>query len=252
MDNLFRASQARNEAQPIFTTMSMESALTMSLKAQPSHTSKRLFRCTDPDCKKTFLYQSELNRHIQTHSNSRPFVCDYPGCGKGFKRHDTLQTHFRLHTGEKPFVCDYPSCRMGFSTKAALRYHSLKHTDDKIFKCDVPECGKSFLTLGQLKQHEKGKCHCARAVFFDAHSDYPTTFTKMSSSQLEMSSSQLEVPSGNSINFTVMKAGPVSTAYSDDGSEPGMIKKVKMNIDPTEMFLQPISDIITEFPFFSN
>jgi hypothetical protein len=113
---------------------------------------------------------------------------------------------------------------MGFSTKAALRYHSLKHSDDKLFKCDVPECGKSFLTLGQLKQHEKGKCHCARAIFFDVHSSYPSALTKNSSSQFE-------IPVNNPFSITVMKTGPVSTAYSDDGSEPTMVKKVKMILD---------------------
>jgi len=225
MDNLFRVSQVRNEAQSLFPTISMESALTMSLKAQPCHPSKRLFRCTTPNCKKTFLYQSELNRHIQTHSNSRPFECHFPGCSKGFKRQDTLQTHFRLHTGEKPFVCEYPLCGMSFSTKAALRYHSLKHSSDKIFKCDVSECGKSFLTLGQLRQHEKGKCHCARAVFFDAQSNYSTILTKNMSIQQE--TSQFQYPA----HLSVMKSGPVSTAYSDDGSEPDIVKRVKMILD---------------------
>jgi hypothetical protein len=223
MDNLFRASQVRNEAEPVFPTMSMESAFTMSLKAQP-HSSKRLFRCTNSNCKKTFLYQSELNRHIQTHSNSRPFACTFPGCSKGFKRQDTLQTHFRLHTGEKPFVCEYPLCGMSFSTKAALRYHSLKHASDKIFQCDVPECGKSFLTLGQLKQHEKGKCHCARAVFFDGHSSYSTILTKNTSIQQEAFQNE-------PTNLTLMKSGPVSTAYSDDGSEPDIVKRVRMILD---------------------
>jgi len=225
MNNLFRASQGRNEAQQLCATTSMESALTMSLKAQPCSNSKRLFRCSITTCKMTFLYQSELNRHILTHSNTRPYMCEYPDCGKGFKRADTLQTHLRIHTGEKPFVCDHPVCKMGFSTKAALRYHSLKHSNEKVFKCEVSECGKSFLTLGQLKQHEKGKCHCAKTAFTDIHSGSPSLLTKLTSAS-QMHFSSISQPSTNMI-----QSGPVSTTYSDDGSEPGVVKKVKILLD---------------------
>jgi len=113
---------------------------------------------------------------------------------------------------------------MGFSTKAALRYHSLKHSNDKLFKCDAPECGKSFLTLGQLKQHEKGKCHCARAFILEDHNNFSSILKKDSSTQLFF-------PSNDQSSLTVLKSGPMSTAYSDDGSEPGTLKKIKMFFD---------------------
>lgn len=141
------------------TSSSIQAPSSAILQNQNSPGIKKLFSCPHVSCAKTFLYQSELSRHIQTHSSTRPFMCPYSACGKGFKRFDTLQTHFRLHTGEKPFICENPSCGLTFSTKAGLRYHSLKHKNDKYFKCEVPDCNKSFLTLGQLKQHERGKCH---------------------------------------------------------------------------------------------
>jgi uncharacterized Zn-finger protein len=221
MNNLFRASQVLTQPSQDITPISVESALTMSLQAHhPANTSKRLFRCINPDCKKTFLYQSELNRHIQTHSNTRPHICPYPGCGKGFKRFDTLQTHYRLHTGEKPFICSSPTCGMGFSTKAALRYHSLKHSEKKVYKCDVPECGKSFLTMGQLKQHEKGKCHCTKAFVLENISDFSTVVSKKSTQLLFSLNTQ------ESMSFTSPVA--VTTAASDDNSvtmEPIMVRE---------------------------
>lgn len=226
MDNLFRASEPTCQISNEFPLISMESAQLMSLKAQPTNSSKRLFRCTNQDCKKTFLYQSELKRHIQTHSTSRPHVCPHPGCGKGFKRFDTLQSHYRLHTGEKPFICNFPACGLGFPTKAALRYHSLKHSDDKLFKCDVPQCGKAFLTLGQLKQHEKGKCHCSKS---DNISDF--------SSLVSRNSSTLFYPLTAQESMSMSTMSPVAVTTTEDDStammEPVMVKKLKKFLEGT-------------------
>lgn len=148
-------------------TTTDDSAPDTLFQLKQCQTTKKTFSCEYPECEKTFLYKSELNRHMQSHANSRPYICPFAGCEKGFKRLDTLQTHCRLHTGEKPYMCDYPLCGMNFTTQSALRYHHLKHTNNKMYKCEVPNCGKSFLTIGQLRQHEKGKCRSRAHVFED-------------------------------------------------------------------------------------
>jgi len=116
---------------------------------------KKVFRCTIPDCGKTFKFKSEMKRHQTIHSGERPYVCSFPDCGKTFKRADALSNHFRIHSGKTPFDCPMSGCSLQFNTKSALRYHLLKHKGEKSFKCSHPGCGKAFLTFTQLKQHEK-------------------------------------------------------------------------------------------------
>jgi hypothetical protein len=91
----------------------------------------KAFYCTQPGCKKSFRYRSEILRHMVTHTNKRPYVCTYKNCMKGFKRSDALATHMRIHNREKTFECPYGSCKSTFSTKAGLKYHTLKHKSEK-------------------------------------------------------------------------------------------------------------------------
>jgi len=91
----------------------------------------KAFYCTQPGCKKSFRYRSEILRHMVTHTSKRPYVCPHKNCMKGFKRSDALATHMRIHTREKTFECPYGSCKSTFSTKAGLKYHTLKHKSEK-------------------------------------------------------------------------------------------------------------------------
>jgi len=91
----------------------------------------KAFYCSQPGCKKSFRYRSEILRHMVTHTNKRPYVCTYKNCMKGFKRSDALATHMRIHTREKTFECPYRNCKSTFSTKAGLKYHTLKHKTEK-------------------------------------------------------------------------------------------------------------------------
>jgi len=91
----------------------------------------KAFYCSQPGCKKSFRYRSEILRHMVTHTNKRPYVCTFKNCMKGFKRSDALATHMRIHTREKTFECPYGNCKSTFSTKAGLKYHTLKHKSEK-------------------------------------------------------------------------------------------------------------------------
>jgi len=105
----------------------------------------KAFYCTQPGCKKSFRYRSEILRHMVTHTSKRPYVCTYKNCMKGFKRSDALATHMRIHTREKTFECPYGNCKSTFSTKAGLKYHTLKHKSEK----HVANQGKHFVGMEQ-------------------------------------------------------------------------------------------------------
>jgi uncharacterized Zn-finger protein len=107
--------------------------------------SMKAFYCTQPGCKKSFRYRSEILRHMVIHNNKRPYVCTYKNCMKGFKRSDALATHMRIHTREKTFECPYGNCKSTFSTKAGLKYHTLKHKSEK----HAANQGKLFVEMGQ-------------------------------------------------------------------------------------------------------
>ncbi|XP_055906360.1 zinc finger protein Xfin-like isoform X2 [Eupeodes corollae] len=84
------------------------------------------FPCTQ--CKKTFVFLSDLNEHIKTHNaNARPFKCSI--CCKAFRQ----GAHLKIHT-------------------------QMSHTKTRNFKCD--ECDRVFLTFYILNKHlrsHKGK-----------------------------------------------------------------------------------------------
>lgn len=109
----------------------------------------KAFYCTQPGCKKSFRYRSEILRHMVTHTNKRPYVCTFKNCMKGFKRSDALATHMRIHTREKTFECPYGSCKSTFSTKAGLKYHTLKHKTEKRSVNPFPGDRKQYAAMEQ-------------------------------------------------------------------------------------------------------
>ncbi|KAI8866972.1 hypothetical protein GQ42DRAFT_127440, partial [Ramicandelaber brevisporus] len=77
------------------------------------------YKCTHPDCTKTFTRQFNLRSHLASHSSQRPYGC--PHCERTFSRKHDQQRHARLHTGYKPYTC--PGCQAGFFRTDALRRH---------------------------------------------------------------------------------------------------------------------------------
>ncbi|KAK9397550.1 hypothetical protein NXF25_020911 [Crotalus adamanteus] len=110
---------------------------------------RQLYFC--PICLRTFLYQSDLERHSITHSESKPYVCRE--CGKAFKRSSHLQRHKHIHTGERPFNC--PVCRKGFRESGELLRHQRVHTGEKPYQCQI--CRLRFTERNTLRRHAKRK-----------------------------------------------------------------------------------------------
>ena len=110
-------------------------------------TEDRAFECSH--CKKRFVANSELNRHMRVHTDFRPCECKI--CGKKFRQPGHLMAHTYTHTGERPFECRL--CGAGFTTSTLLKNHMMKHTNLRPFKCDYEDCDRAYKTQRELTMH---------------------------------------------------------------------------------------------------
>ncbi|XP_029781204.1 zinc finger protein 114 [Suricata suricatta] len=105
------------------------------------------YKC--PECKKSYLYQSSLLRHMDLHTGEKPYKCQT--CGKAFKYSLHLNKHLQKHIIKKPYKCG--RCGEIFSEFSKLTEHRRVHTVAKPYKCE--ECGKTFITPHRFKKHQK-------------------------------------------------------------------------------------------------
>lgn len=110
------------------------------------------YKCTYPDCNKSFNQKTHLVIHGRSHTGDRPYVCTFEGCGKRFSQHGNLRTHRRSHTGDRPYQCEI--CGKTFAQCGNFRAHKLIHNNYKPFECKLDKCGKTFTQLGNLKAHQ--------------------------------------------------------------------------------------------------
>ena len=127
-----------------------------------------MFKCKG--CKKTFVSEKNLNRHIETiHEGGNLFDCSI--CDESFAREDTLKRHIsKVHEGSE--ALKYPKCDETFNRKDNFQRHiSSAHEGKKKFQCS--QCDKSYARKDLLKNHitsfhegkKPWKCNLCEAAF---------------------------------------------------------------------------------------
>ena len=107
------------------------------------HNETAAFECNI--CKKKFVNDRKLKRHIESHNPNRRFECHL--CDKSFKAKSDLSQHLSIHLCEKNFICY--CCERVFLRK----YHLKRHLEAKT-PCDWKFNFKTKLSLQKIHQFE--------------------------------------------------------------------------------------------------
>ena len=120
-------------------------------KHQKKEAGAEAFSCSD--CKKTFEFRWELNRHMFIHVQEPLFEC--LTCGQKFKRRKALVLHYEMfHDENQKHVYKCKDCSQTFNVKGNLTRHEKIHIKSML-KCSL--CDKSFNRQDSYKRHLKRK-----------------------------------------------------------------------------------------------
>ncbi|XP_035824936.1 zinc finger protein 143 isoform X2 [Aplysia californica] len=119
------------------------------------HTGERPYKCTLLGCEWAFTTPHKLKRHMDSHEGRKDFVCDHPGCGHKFTTVYNLNTHRKLHERPCTEPCPEAGCNMSFPTKRQLDLHlrNVHDYEDRTFKCPHPGCEKVFFSSSCMGSH---------------------------------------------------------------------------------------------------
>ena len=92
---------------------------------------EHIYKCTHPNCSRTYTNKYSLWRHQVTHNPDRRFSCTI--CGKKFALAQYLKDHMNIHTGHKPYVCKFEGCSEAFSQAGKLSVHTKQHHGNQLF-----------------------------------------------------------------------------------------------------------------------
>jgi KRAB domain-containing zinc finger protein len=117
------------------------------------------FKCPKKGCKRTFIREEYLKKHIFVDHISRiekPYKCKKNRkCidkGIAFRTQGELNQHLKRH-GPKDHICDI--CGNGFAMKAYLESHMRSHTGKKVHPCRIKGCNEKFVSSSSRQWHEK-------------------------------------------------------------------------------------------------
>ncbi len=162
-----------------------QSSLTRHYRTHTKEPINKPFQCNI--CEKRFVYNCNLEAHMQFHNKQRPFSCSRcnkaystkgklkehnkydhaetpiefrcPQCNKTFSRPCSLKKHLVKHSNDSfPWKCNL--CDRKYSQKVALTAHKLEHSGKRPFSCSVSQCGKTFSSEIKMKRHVRF-CHNA-------------------------------------------------------------------------------------------
>lgn len=120
-------------------------ALTEEILTDRNGNSHYEFTCNV--CKKGFVTNKQLQRHMSTHSDTKPYKCET--CNKSFLEHYNLLVHQRTHTGERPYVC--PICSKEIRYHKDYAEHKRSHEEKAAFTCRY--CDKRYSRKRDLERH---------------------------------------------------------------------------------------------------
>ena len=115
---------------------------------------------------KTFRWKRSMLKHIRwTHLEVQPFQCNT--CKKNFLRNANLKRHMSIHTGETPynkgdFLCNH--CDKSLTSLRNFTKHSYIHSGEKPFQCTL--CSKRFRQKSQWQSHNQD--HTREKLLYEA------------------------------------------------------------------------------------
>ena len=123
------------------------------------HTNESVYTCAE--CGKGFITSDGHRRHMNGHNIAKRFKCTFPDCSKTFTSILTRKAHFKnVHTVKGPRVeCKFKDngCKKDFSSKGNMIEHTYKcpHNEEmKELKCDLCGAGGFYLPKRVL-QHKR-------------------------------------------------------------------------------------------------
>eukprot|EP00186_Timspurckia_oligopyrenoides_P000440 CAMPEP_0182444110 /NCGR_PEP_ID=MMETSP1172-20130603/2666_1 /TAXON_ID=708627 /ORGANISM="Timspurckia oligopyrenoides, Strain CCMP3278" /LENGTH=227 /DNA_ID=CAMNT_0024639595 /DNA_START=257 /DNA_END=937 /DNA_ORIENTATION=- len=57
----------------------------------------RLFPCGEVGCNAQFMRKSNRKVHMRLHTNEEPYKCTYPNCGRSFRWKSSVRSHLQAH-----------------------------------------------------------------------------------------------------------------------------------------------------------
>lgn len=130
-------------------------------KLVKTETEEKPYKCTFPDCNKSFTTTSELTNHVRLHLDLSVNPNECKICGRKFSLIGNLKKHMRVHTGERPFPCKV--CGKKLSSNRHLKAHMINlhevktldkaQEEETIATYECEKCEKTFSDSTNLKTH---------------------------------------------------------------------------------------------------